>query len=206
MTLPAEEPALEVPEMDDLLGKGGLIDPCRQIFQLGPCLGDLSVPGPVESTVGNKMLNFRQLSGIKPDPVFVALVDQDTRNPAKILSVHYLSAPYTGDVVVCFLKRFPQIRTLEIVISINFILSRRKMKFVPVKPKAPAFRAEIVFFIAVQVNIEPDVASWTHRLPGLEIFMEMTAAQGADGITTVYFFPAILASSCILHSFIIIIL
>jgi len=108
--------------------------------------------------------------------------------------------------VVCFLKRFPQIRALEIVISIDFILSRCKMKFVPVKPKAPAFRAEIVLFTSVQVNIEPDVASWTHRLPGLEIFMQMTAAQGADGITVVYFFSAILAVSYILHSFIIIIL
>ena len=96
--LTAKEPSFEIPEVNDLIHKGGLVNLCGKAFDLEAVFLDLFVLGPLQPAVRDKEPDLLKLPCIKPDAMPAALINDDPGYAGKVFPVHHLMAANAGDI------------------------------------------------------------------------------------------------------------
>src|SRR3989304_10383124 len=86
--LTTKEPLLEIPEVDQLIHKNGLVNPCGEPFDLEAVFLDLFVLGPLQPPIRYKEPYLLKLPCIKPDAMPAALINDDPGDSGKVFRGH----------------------------------------------------------------------------------------------------------------------
>jgi len=132
--LTAKEPSFEIPEVNDLIHKGGLVNLCGKAFDLEAVFLDLFVLGPLQPPIRYKESDLLKLPCIQPDAMPAALIYDDPGDAGKVFPVHHLMTADAGDIGYGLRQGRMERPVREVFLPIDIGLPRGPAKPPPVKP------------------------------------------------------------------------